>query len=266
MAVKSAYREKAAEKIPEPVEPHPEIEINDELPPAAAHAEAAAQIQTGELAESEAVAEALTEEAKADQAKNRLQEQIAALREAEGLQRQHQEAVAVAQAQERAQAQQWAAMNPEEKIDALQAQGGVTAKEADWLKADAARLNFFGLAQMAAAEAMRSNERDSPGYFQSLEENFTRHLRHLQAQGAAQAPEFFKPTPPKPDSVPSAGYYTSAPVSRDGGASYRQPTNPSQVKLTPDEVAAAQAAGVTLRTYAEGKLRLALEKKQGLRQ
>jgi hypothetical protein len=66
--------------------------------------------------------------------------------------------------------------------------------------------------------------------------------------------------------MPPERSFVSAPVSREGGngGGGYQP-RPSQVKLTPDEVAAAQAAGIDLRTYTEGKLRLAKEKKEGLR-
>ncbi len=108
---------------------------------------------------------------------------------------------------------------------------------------------------------------DSPDYPHAVKKAFDTRMRHLQAQGAAQAPEFFRPPPIKEKSVPDAAYYTSAPVSRGpvgGGGSY-QPSNPRQVRLSPEEKAIAQASGISEIEYARNKIRLQQEKARGER-
>jgi hypothetical protein len=81
-----------AEEIPlerAPIEPHPEIKIDGEPQPIAGMSpEAQARIEQ-EQADAEPVGEALGAQTAADANRSRLQEQIAALRQSEQLQREH---------------------------------------------------------------------------------------------------------------------------------------------------------------------------------
>lgn len=253
MAVKSAYRlpKESKPEIPnEPAEPNiPAVEINGLSPQAEARIER-------EEADAERIGETLGEQAAGDANRSRLQEQIAALRQSEQLQRDHYARMAAFKPPTR-----------EQKLEYWK-QAGMPERDLKFLE-DHPEMVDHDAVTAAASNAVLANgmDHDDPGYPDAVREMFDKHMRHLQAQGAAQAPAFFRPPPPRPASEPSPSSFVSAPVSRgDVGSSYREPTNPSQVKLTPEELQIAAASQISPTEYARQKLRLAAEKKSGLRQ
>jgi hypothetical protein len=253
MALKSAYREKAAEKIPpEPVENIPEIKVDGEPAPPPA-------LEAPTPVEPDAAIEAAEVALEADAAKSALQRQVEALKRGEELQRQQAEAVARAQA--------FHALSPEEKVEAWK-RNGLTDREGEWLKAHPEAIEFPALANFASAEALQAgHKRDSDQYFQHVEERFQHHMQQLKAQAAAQTPEFFKPPEPKRGATPDTGYFTSAPVSRQAPtAGPRIETNPRQMRLSAEEIAIARASGISEVEYARNKIELERQKRMGERQ
>lgn len=257
MKTKTAYR---TPKIPQPDRPEPNIpavEIDGQK--AEPVVTLAADIPAGE--ENEALREYEKEIVEADEAALALQKQIDALRRSEELARQHQ--VQAAQRQP-----------TREQILAAWKQQGLSDAEARFLEENPAMIDNAGLTAFASGQAaQRGHERGSEEYLRATREIFNQHLAHLQQAAATNAapqptPAFFKPPPARPRAASNASI-VSAPVSREvpDGTVRSEPANdPSRVKLTAEEVEAARLSGVSLREYAEGKLRLAREKRDGLRQ
>jgi hypothetical protein len=251
--LKTAYRHDAEPEITDEPPDTPAVEIDGKA--ATESGDDLSPIEAEEEQRAEAVADAAREQAAAEASKSALMRQIEALHEAGEVQRQH--AAHLAQVRPRSR---------EDKLAYWQ-QAGMPEAELKFLAENPEMIDHDAIAAAAAQEAMAAGiSRESPEFLPAVKEAFDKRFRHLQAAGAAQAPAFFRPEPPKPGSIRDEGFIVSAPVSRDTLGGSRIETNPARVKLTPEEVAAAQAAGITLRTYAEGKLRLALEKKQGIRQ
>ncbi len=257
MHVKSAYREKAADKIPpEPVEPPhtPEIKIDGEHVPV----DAMAETQTPPENDGDAATEAMEAAMEADSAKTALMRQIEALKQAEYVQRQH--AAHMAQAAR--------PLSREERLGAWKEQG-LTDKEAAWLQDHPEAIDFPQISGIAANEALAlGHERDSDAYFRATAERFEHHMRELRARAAAQeTPQFFKPPEPRVGSMPSEGSIVSAPVSRgvpSGGP--RVETNPNRVRLSAAEIEIARASGISPAEYAKHRLELERQKRTGQRQ
>ena len=90
------------------------------------------------------------------------------------------------------------------------------------------------LASEAAAEALAAGiERDSPEFFQAVEQGFAKRLDALSQRAAEQlAPAFFAPRPAPSPAAPDRSAMYSAPVSRgtpSGGTGQRPPR---QIRLT----------------------------------
>lgn len=91
----------------------------------------------------------------------------------------------------------------------------------------------------------------SPEYFESMEIR----LGMRKAEKTEDEPE-------EDNSDNGKGSVVSAPVSRESNGS--RPTNPSQVRLTKDQVAAAKMAGITPAEYAKQLLKLQEHKDNGM--
>jgi hypothetical protein len=267
MRTKSAYREKPAENIPS----HDEITqrlIEDTINPGerqlnnlpqsaplvepSAGAEAAPQ---GE-ADSPAVAEALRQQAQADDSRNVLLQQLRAAQEA--------------------QRQQYSRPRPpqtrEEWVAALMRESGTTEAEANFLLDRPPMLTNPKAMQKAMAEIQAAGVKrdDSPEYFQAVESAFQHHLQRKQEKAAAKAesqptPKFFQPPPAPPQEPPEhaqAAIY-SAPVSREAGGGGGYQPSPSSVRLSPQEREAAKMAGISETEYAHQKLRMLQAQRDG---
>ena len=158
---------------------------------------------------------------------------------------------------------------PKNRVEFLQSQG-LTKQEAEFFDSREDMMANQQHAGEAAAETLAAGyERDSPEFFQAVEENFAKRIEAMNPQPAEQpTPVFFQPPEaprrsPAPAAPPDRSSLYAAPVSRQtptGG--YREPS-PSQVRLSAAEVEIARASGVTERQYAEGKLRLMRAKANG---
>jgi hypothetical protein len=163
MAIKSAYREKPAVETPAPNIPAPSeklhVELIDKTDP-----------DKGTVA-------AIDTAIPTDEATLALQKQLADLRKSEELQRQyamHQHAVQMSQ---RAQ--------PQTRVQFLQSQG-LTKTEAEWFDSREDIMSSMSnqqLASEAAAEALAAGiERDSPEFFQAVEEGFAKRLQQQSSR------------------------------------------------------------------------------------
>jgi hypothetical protein len=244
MAIKSAYREKPAVETPAPNIPAPSeklhVELIDKTDP-----------DKGTVA-------AIDTAIPTDEATLALQKQLADLRKSEELQRQyamHQHAVQMSQ---RAQ--------PQTRVQFLQSQG-LTKTEAEWFDSREDIMSSMSnqqLASEAAAEALAAGiERDSPEFFQAVEEGFAKRLQ--AAEQPAPAPAFFAPRPapsPAPAAPDRSGMY-SAPVSRGtpSGETGQRPVR--TIRLTAEEQEYARVAGISDVEYARQKQKLAQAKAAG---
>jgi hypothetical protein len=249
MAIKSAYREKPAVETPAPNIPAPSeklhVELIDKTDP-----------DKGTVA-------AIDTAIPTDEATLALQKQLADLRKSEELQRQyamHQHAVQMSQ---RAQ--------PQTRVQFLQSQG-LTKTEAEWFDSREDIMSSMSnqqLASEAAAEALAAGiERDSPEFFEAVEEGFAKRVEALNQQPAAQPAAFSQPrsVSPSPAAPPDRSSLYAAPVSRTApSGGYREPSAKS-VRLSPIEQEIARGLKISDVEYAQGKLRLAREKATGERQ
>lgn len=213
------------------------------------------EVPPGEKIDTEAVEEALQTAVEADEAAAALKRQIEAIHEAEALQRQQ-------------AGQMMAAQRPltrEQKLDFWRQQG-LTDEETKFLQANPEMIDNSAVTNHAAALALQEgHERDSESYFAAVKNNFDEHMQQMQAQAAATAPEFWRPPAPRASAPPSSAY-VSAPVSREVPTGGERQLTPSQVRLSAEEQEIARASGISLRTYAENKIRLMKEKASGQRQ
>ena len=214
MRLKSAYRTKPADNIPAEV-PEASEKLHVELPDDATSVDAA--IEPAQPA---------------DEAGEALKRQLQTLRASEDLQRRH--------AQQMAQRQQMT------RVEFLRSQG-LTKAEAEFFDQREDMMANQQQASEAAAEALAAGiERDSPEFFQAVEEGFAKRLDALNQRAAEQpAPAFFAPKPSPAPERPGPASYVSAPVSRREVGS-RGPVNPRQIKLTPEEQQIAAASGIQM--------------------
>ncbi len=245
MKTKTAYR-KGNIPAEEPANT-PEVKIDDQQiqPSATAHVEF-----TDEADPLVAIDTAIPDEP--DSATLALQRQLQQLRESEELQRrQHQAAMQRAQHMTR--------------VEFLQSQG-LTKTEAEFFDRHEDMMANQQQAGEAASEALAAGlERDSPEFFQAVEQNFAKRLDALNQRAAAQSAFFAPRSAPSPTPPDRSGMY-SAPVSRGSvGTGYREPS-PRQVKLTPEEQQIARASGISDVQYAANKLRMLRERASGERQ
>jgi hypothetical protein len=256
MAIKSAYREKPAEKLlfdtrvaeadpskaellpEEPIQPSESVRINFDT-----EAEPVVAIEP------------------ADEAGEMLKRQLQHLRDSERAQHEHAMRVQAAQMAQQAQRP----MSREEKLEAWRTNGGDEGDIA-FLESNPEMIDRHDLTVAASEDAVRQgHQRGTDAHRQATREIFHRHLGHQQAQPAASAqpaPAFFAPPPqPQARAEPSALY--SAPVSRQApSAGYREPS-PRSVRLSPIEQEIARNLGLSDVAYAEGKIRLQRAKANG---
>jgi hypothetical protein len=247
MAIKSAYREKPAVETPAPNIPAPSeklhVELIDKTDP-----------DKGTVA-------AIDTAIPTDEATLALQKQLADLRKSEELQRQyamHQHAVQMSQ---RAQ--------PQTRVQFLQSQG-LTKTEAEWFDSREDIMSSMSnqqLASEAAAEALAAGiERDSPQFFEAVEQGFAKRVEAMNQQPAEQpTPAFFQPrsVSPSPAAPPDRSSLYAAPVSRTAPSGSPREPSPSQVRLTPEEMQIAAASGISHTEYARHKLTMLKRKASG---
>lgn len=247
MRVKSAYRQKSRE-----IPATPEIKVDGQQP------ESAVAMTIDDADGDPAVSGAIRATDDADASKYALLQQIEQLRQSEELQRQHQAALQ----QHQQAAATMAAMSHKDRI-ALWRQQGITESEAKFLEHHPEHVDHPQLSALAAQEAMQQGHaRDSEAYFRAAEVNFKRYMAHMKQQ----TPEFFAPAPAPEPSAPSPASYTSAPVSREVPTGGLREPNPNSVRLSRDELAVAQASGISPAEYARHKIRMEREKRTGQRQ
>jgi hypothetical protein len=251
MRTKTRYRENKSENIPAV-----EIDGTKVEPVATLSAEIPPQPEP----DLEAVAKVGREAVEADSAAAALRKQIEAVARAEEMQRQ--------QAAQLAAAPQPATR---EQLLHVWKSKGATDAELKFLEANPEMIDYAPLTAFAANEAaQQGHARGTEAHMEATKKLFHEHLAHLQTQAAGNhpavqpTPEFFKPAPPP--APPSRAHIVSAPVSREVPTGTPRELNPSQVKLSAEEVEAAHLAGVSLQTYAINKLRLQKEKAAGMRQ
>jgi hypothetical protein len=261
MSVKSAYKQKPAENIPtedeitrrlieDTIKPG-ERQLNNQ--PAEPLAEpsvgAEAEIPTGGEADNPAIAEAMQQQAQADDSRNVLLEQLHALQAAQEAQRQR---MAMAPRLPR---------NQDELIALWQAQGN-SDREIKFLLSHAEQFRNPKAAQRALAKvAQERHPRDSDEFFQSLEQHLEHENNRKKDKAAAKAaaepvPEYFQPSPAPPEQPEqTASSIYSAPVSRQAGGGNYQPS-PSSIRLSREEQEAARMAGISDTEYARNKLKM----------
>jgi hypothetical protein len=241
MALRSRYREKLAEA------PNiPEIKVDDQ------------RVEPSEKLSIEEPSAAIDTVPPADEATVALMRQLESLRKSEELQKQyamHQHAVQMAQRTQ-----------PQTRVQYLQSQG-LTKAEAEFFDSREDMMSNQQLASEAASEALAAGiERDSPQFFEAVEQGFAKRVEALNQRAAepAPAPAFFEPTEPtRSPAAPDRSSLYAAPVSRgapSGETGYRPAR---QIKLTPQDQEYARIAGISDVEYAKQKQRLALHKANG---
>jgi hypothetical protein len=222
MSVRSRYRDRfPAEK------PAEEIPASEKI-----------KIEPADIADNPAVVLAREASAKADEATERLRQQIANLHQAEALQRQAM--------------MQGRPMNHAEKLAMWKAQGMSDANH-NFL---ATNIDMAQNDQLTAAAAHRAAQEgyrpDTDGHRKRTRELFDQHLRGARTQ--APTPAVFAPPARSPEPAPEPedrSAFVSAPVSREvAGGDGRRELTPSQVRLTYEQKEAARMAGISEVEYA----------------
>jgi hypothetical protein len=155
---------------------------------------------------------------------------------------------------------------PMTRVEFLRSQG-LTEAEARFFDANESMMQNQQQASEAAAEALAAGiPRDSPEFFQAVEEGFAKRLDALNQRAAeTPTPSFFAPRPASSPERPGPASYVSAPVSRGPIGGPREPS-PRQVKLTPEEQQIAAASGISDVQYAANKLKMLRERASGQRE
>jgi hypothetical protein len=202
-------------------------------------------------ADPEAIVAAAEPPPPVDEATQTLLRQIEHLRTSEELQRRH--------AQQMAQRAQ-----PQTRVEFLQSQG-LTKTEAEFFDSREDMMANQQQASEAASEALAAGiERDSPEFFQAVEEGFAKRIEAMNQQPAPQPAFQPRPVSPAPAAPPDRSSMYSAPPSRQAPSTgYRVPSSPSQVKLTPEEMQIAAASGISHTEYARHKLTMLKRKASG---
>jgi hypothetical protein len=240
MRLKSAYRKPADSNSAET--PAPSEKLHVELPDDATTVDAAIEPAPP-----------------ADEATVALMRQLDSLQKGDELQKQyamHQHAVQASQRQQ-----------PMTRAEFLRSQG-LTPLEAQFFDSREDMMANQQEASEAAAEALAAGiERDSPQFFEAVEEGFAKRLDQRAAEQTtpAPAPAFFAPRPapsPAPAAPDRSGMY-SAPVSR-GTPSGETGQRPARtIRLTAEEREYARVAGISDVEYARQKQKLAQAKAAG---
>ena len=178
-----------------------------------------------------------------------------------------QEVRGIAEATRSAQMAQRAAAQT--RVEFLQSQG-LTEAEAEFFDSREDMMANQQQASEAAAEALAAGiERDSPAFFEAVEEGFAKRVEALNQQEQQPASSLHQPrsvSPAPSAAAPDRSSIYAAPVSRGtpSGGTGQRPAR--QITLTPQEQEYARIAGVTDTEYARQKQRLAPEKAAGERQ
>jgi len=181
-----------------------------------------------------------------------LRRQIQHLRDSERAQHEHAMRIQAAQMAQRAQ--------PQTRVQFLRSQG-LTKAEAEFFDSREDMMANQQQASQAAAEALAAGiERDSPQFFEAVEEGFAKRLDALNQRPAAETPTpaFRQPVSERP----GPASYVSAPVSRHAAGSPRE-QSPSSMRLSPAEIEMARIAGISDVEYARQKQKLAQAKANG---
>jgi hypothetical protein len=239
MRLKSAYREKPVEQPPDISEPSEKIDVEVQADP-------------------EAIVAAIEP---ADEATLTLQKQIADLKKSEELQRNY--ARYAAQQQIAAPAPTLPA-DPEARI-ALWRTQGLDEGDAAFLSEHLEMAERPDLTRLASDEAAEHHQRGTDNHRRLTKEIFDQHLALREAAPAAPAkpaPAFFRPEPStRSPAAPDRSEIVSAPVSRTVPG-YRE-QNPRSVRLSPAEIEAAKASGVSETEYGRQKLIMMARKANG---
>ena len=212
--------------------------------------------------------------ARADEAAQRLKDQIAAIDRSREVQQQQQ-----VRAEQLALAQQL--------FHIWKSEGGLNQDEERFLLAHGPDV-IIGLSNFAANEASRlGHQAWSPEYIEAAKHVFHENVRHLEVQArtnakqadqsqsveepmpaipAMPAPAFFEPTPaplPPRRQAPSRSGIVSAPVTRETGLLSDSFDRKQQHTLSAQEVEAARISGVTPAEYLKQKLKYQALKAQG---
>jgi hypothetical protein len=263
--IKTRYREKSAEEIPDHDEitrqlidnyqnPEPiQRQLNE--PHAQPAIEPLAQPDTGiqedeTAGDNPAVTEAMEQQAEADNARDVLLRQFEVMRRSEQLQHQMATAPRIPRT--------------EHELRAAWRSQGVSDKEADFLFANPHMVARPNQLQQAVSEARTQGvERDSEKYFAAIQDAFERQMgeradkkaKKAAMKGKEPVPEFFTPPPPAREESGLSPSILSAPVSREGGAGIGgRAMSPTSIRLTPAEREAAHMAGISDTEYARQKL------------
>jgi hypothetical protein len=237
MALRSRYRERPADNIPVEA-PAPsekiDIEVHDTAVPDVAAIEPA------------------------DEAGAVLKRQLQHLRDTERAQHEHAMRIQAAQMAQRGQ--------PQTRVEFLQSQG-LTKQEAEFFDSREDMMANQQQASEAAAEALAAGiERDSPQFFEAVEQGFAKRAEAMNQQPAEQpTPAFFQPrsVSPSPAAPPDRSSLYAAPVSRTAPSGSPREPSPSQVRLTPEEMQIAAASGISHTEYARHKLTMLKRKASG---
>jgi hypothetical protein len=249
MRLKTAYRPK---NIPTEETPAPnirEIKVDDQR---VAPSEKVS-VEFSDKANPEATVAAIDRAIQPpDEATLALLKQLADLKKSEELQRQ------AAQMAQRAQ--------PRNRVEFLQSQG-LTEAEARFFDGNESMMQNQQHAGEAAAETLAAGfERDSPAFFQAVEQNFAKRIEAMNQQPAEQpTPAFFQPpeAPQRSPAAPDSASIYSAPVSRQTPSAGTGQRPARTVRLTAEEQEYARVAGITDVEYAKQKQKLAQAKANG---
>jgi hypothetical protein len=145
----------------------------------------------------------------------------------------------------------------------------MSAEEEKFLTEHPQLIDHPEITRAAVAAADQHHKRGSESHDMATLQAFE-HLTQQQAATPAPeaivamqtpTPKFF--APPTPKVPPPATHLHSAPVSREIPNGQPRPETPSQVRLSPDELAIAKASGISASEYAKQKLRMLAGKRTG---
>jgi hypothetical protein len=240
--LKSAYRPKKPDtEIPEPAAPaisEPEPELAPKLEPAA---------------DSPALEEQQRERTEqADEAAERLRDQLKALAQSENIVRYHRPTYAEL------------AQRPFIRDQLLEQwrHQGLSDANVRFLQANPELIDNFELTHYSANRATQEGHQpDTDAHREATRRIFNDYVAETVRKEAEPPPKFFQAEPPAipaPRQPPSKSSHYSAPVSRETPSSriYEADNDPRSVRLSADQVEAARIAGVTPAEYARQLIRM----------
>jgi hypothetical protein len=195
---------------------------------------------------------------RADEAADRLRDQLKALAQSEQAIRQHQAA------------QMAATQRPQTREQLLEQwrREGVSEANIDFLQGHPEMIDGWQLTVHSANRATQEGHTpDTDEHREATKRIFHKYIsagEKIAATGHDPSldptPEFFKAQPPAisaPRQPPSRSSHYSAPVSREGSpGNYSSDDNPRSVRLSPDQLEAARVSGVTPTEYAKQLVRM----------